>query len=226
MARRDRFDRRPEDGFVKGMFSFMDYLSLHKTTGTVALIAVAGATLAGLAYWNHLRSYNRNALAAFESARTAEGYKNVVDSYPGSAAEPMALFARARMLIDAKQYDQAEAALSALVGSFPTHALAPSAQALKGMVFEQEMKFEDAERSYRELLSKYPDSFMVPLALLNMGICYEKLGREDEARKVYGTIVAEHADSAWKGEAERRLGALGGNVPKAESGQGGKKAAG
>jgi len=209
MARRDRFDRHPEDGFVKGMFDLIDFLALHKTASAIALVLVAAAVLAVLAYWNHLKAYNRNALAAFEVAKTAEEYKGVAESYADSPVAPMALFARSRLLIDAKQYDEAEAALAALLASAPEHPLAPSAQALRAMVFEQQGKLEDAVRSYRELESRYPGSFVAPLALFNMGACQEEMGNLDEARKAYNAVVSEHPDSPWKGEAERRLAAIG-----------------
>lgn len=209
MARRDRFDQRPEDAFVKSTLSFIEYLSLHKTAFTVALVAVGLAALAVLAYWNHVRSYSSSALRALELAHKADDYKNVAESYPGSQAEPLALFLRGRRLMDEKQYGEAFATLSSLVSSYPDHPIAPAAEMLRGMLLEQEKKYEDAAGRYEALLSKYPGSFVSPLAMLHLGGCYEKTGRADDAKGAYERLIAEHEDSAWKADAEKRLAKLG-----------------
>lgn len=212
MSRRDRWDRRPEDTFVSKAYVFMDFFALHKTLCMVILVIVAGAALAGLAYWNHLRAYNESALAAFESAKSAEEYKAITSNYPGSSVEPLALFYRGRKLLDAKQYGEASTAFSSFLTSYPGHPLAPNAMAFMGMILEQEKDFEGAVKSYQSLVERYPKSFVAPLALLNMGGCYERLARPKDAGAAYERIIKEYAASTWKADAEERLGKLGGDA--------------
>ncbi|MDD5556908.1 MAG: tetratricopeptide repeat protein [bacterium] len=209
MSRRDRFDRRPEDPFVRRVFGCIDFISIHRTAFALVLVAAVAASIAAVAYWNHLRSYDRSALIALESAASEEEYKGVADSYPGSAAEPIALFLRGRLLIDARKFAEAEETFSSFVRSFPEHALTPLAQTLRGMVLEQERRFEEAAVSYRALVDGHPLSFIAPLALLHLGGCYERLGRMEEAQKAYERVVAEHDASAWRAKAQQRLGRLG-----------------
>jgi len=208
MARRDRWDRHPEDSFVRGAFSIIDFFMLHKTMCTGVLAVVFGVALGALAYWNHMRSFNDSAFAAFESAKGAEDYRNVVDIYPGSVVEPMALFYRGRKLLDAKQYDEATSAFSTFVSEYPTDMMAPSAFALMGMILEQEKKFEEAVESYRALVERYPASYVAPFVLFSMGGCDEKLDKPDDAKKAYEKIIADYPESSWKKEAEGRMGKL------------------
>jgi tol-pal system protein YbgF len=214
MARRDRFDQRPEDRFVSTTYSFIDFLLLHRTLATVLLMLVVGGVLGALAYRNHVNTYNEGALAAFEEAKSVEDYKSVAETYPGSAAEPMALFYCGRKLVDDKKYDEAVAVYSSFVQLYPSHSLAPNALAFCGMLLEQEKKFEDAVTSYQSLVDRYPQSFVAPLALLNMGSCLEQLGKLPEARGTYGKVISGYPASSWKDDAHARLGKLGAEKPK------------
>jgi len=213
MARRDRFDRRPEDRFVSTTYSLIDFLLFHKTVAAVLLVLIAGGVLGALAYWNHLNTYNEGALAAFEAARSAEEYKSVADTYPGSTAEPMALFYCGRKLVDEKKYNEAIAVYSSFVQLYPSHSLAPNALAFCGMLLEQEKKFEEAATRYQSLVDRYPQSFIAPLVLLNMGSCFEELGKSAEARKAYRKVISGYPASSWKDDAQARLGKLGVEKP-------------
>lgn len=209
MSRRDRFDQHPEDKFVRGTYSFIDYLLLHKTVATTVLVIVVGVVLGVLAYRSHINAYDDGALAAFEAARSAEDYRGVAETYPGSSIEPRALLYCGRKLIDEKRYDEALTVYSSFVQTYPSHALAPSAMAFCGMISEQEKKFQEAATRYQSVVDSHPQSFVAPLALLNMGSCFEKLGNAAEAKKAYEKIVSEYPASAWKDDAQARIGKLG-----------------
>jgi tol-pal system protein YbgF len=211
MARRDRFDRHPEDKFVRGAYSLIDFLVLNKTVVTVVVVIILGGVLGVLAYRSHLNAYNDGALAAFEAARSAEGYKSVAETYPGSAVEPMALFYCGRSLIGDKKYEEALEVYSSFVEAYPAHSLTPNAVAFCGMLLEQEEKFQEAASRYQSVVESHPQSFVVPLVLLNMGSCFERLGNTAEAKKAYEKIVSEYPESAWKDDAKTRLGKLGGD---------------
>ena len=139
MSRRDRFDQHPEDRFVRGAYSFIDYLMLHKTAAATFLVIIVGGVLGVIAYRSHVSAYNDGALAAFEEARSAEDYKGVAETYPGSLAEPRALFYCGRKLVDEKKYDEALDVYSSFVQAYPGHSLAPNALAFCGMILEQEI---------------------------------------------------------------------------------------
>ena len=220
MARRDRFDQRPEDRFVSTTYSFIDFLLLHRTLATVFLVLMAGGVLGALAYRNHLNAYSESALAAFEDAKSAEDYKSIAETYPGSAAEPMALFYCARKLVDDKKYDEAVAVYSSFVRLHPSHSLAPNALAFCGMLLEQEKKFEEAATSYQSLVDRYPQSFLAPMVLLNRGSCLEELGKLTEAREAYGKVISGYQSSSWKDDALARLGKLGLEKPTARDAMG------
>ncbi len=215
MARRDRFDRRPEDRFISTTYSFINFLLLHKTVATVLIALIAGGALGALAYWHHIHAYNDVALTAFESARSADEFRNISETYPGSTAEPMALFYCGRKLADEKKYDDAIAVYSSFVRLYPSHSLAPNALAFWGMLLEQEKKFEEAVTCYQSLADRYPQSFIAPLMLLNMGSCFEELGKPAEAKKAYEKLVSDYPASSWKDDAKVRLGKLGPEGPEA-----------
>lgn len=220
MSRRDRFDQHPEDKFVRGAYSVIDYLMLHKAVATTVLVIVVGGVLGVLAYRSHINAYNDGALAAFEAARSAEDYRGVAETYPGSSVEPRALFHCGRKLIDGKRYDEALEVYSSFVQAYPSHALVPNALALCGMILEQENKFQEAASRYQSVVEGSPQTFVAPLALLNMGSCLEKLGNAADAKKAYEKIVSEYPASNWKDDAEARLGKLG--VDKAAAAEGTK----
>lgn len=209
MSRRDRFDQHPEDRFVRGAYSVIDYLMLHKTLVTVVVVVILAGVLGVLAYRSHLNAYNDGALAAFESARSAEAYRSVAETYPGSAIEPIALFYCARKLVDDKKYGEAMEMYSSFAEAYPSHSLTPNALAFCGMLLEQDKKFQEAAARYQSVVESRPQSFVAPLVLFNMGGCFEKLGNAAEAKKAYEKIVSEYSTSAWKDDAEARLGKLG-----------------
>ncbi|MEJ2744301.1 MAG: tol-pal system protein YbgF [bacterium] len=209
MSRRDRFDQHPEDRFVRGAYSLIDFLMLHKTVITVVVVIVLAGVLGVLAYRSHLKAYDDGALAAFETARSAEDYRRVAETYPGSASEPMALFYCARKFVDDKNYKGAIEMYSSFVQAYPSHSLVPNALAFCGMLLEQENKFQEAAAQYQSVVESHPQSFIAPMVLLNMGSCFEKLGNATEAQKAYEKIVSEYPASAWKDDAEARLGKLG-----------------
>ncbi|MCX6356988.1 MAG: tetratricopeptide repeat protein, partial [Candidatus Aureabacteria bacterium] len=201
MARRDRYDRRPEDKFVSTAFNLMDTVMLHKTLCTALLIIIAGAAFGGFAYWNHLQTYNENALAAYDTARTADELSNIIQSYPGSEAEPLALFSKGKKLIEAKQYAAAAGVFNTLIAEHPRHSLAPNAMLFTGMLLEQEKKFDEAASRYGELIQRYPHSVVAPLGMLAMGGCYERINKGAEARAAYEKLVAAYPSSTWKSDA-------------------------
>jgi len=209
MARRDRWDRKPEDKFVSGVYLFFDYIKRNRALFTVALVVVFGGLLGALAYWNHVRSYNENAMAAFESAKTDEDYRRVIKSYPGSAAEPMAMFYRGRKLLDDKKYPEAAGVFSGFLMAYPDYPLAPNALLLMGMILEQQKKYREAIGSYDSLVERYPGSFVAPLALLNAGGCYERLDETADAKKEYERIISDYPASNYKQQAEERESRLG-----------------
>lgn len=209
MARRDRFDKTPEDRLIIVAYELLDWVVLHKAACITGLVVAAAAVIAGLAWWNHLNAYNESAVAAFEAARKPEEYKAVTDAYPGSSVEPLALFYQGRRLVDEKKYKEAGEAFSALARSYPAHYLASDARLFAGMTCAQQGNWDDAVKNYRAVVDEYPESFNVPRALLGMGACYESMNRPADAVTAYKKIVASFGTSGVKKDAEARIAKLG-----------------
>lgn len=215
MSRRDRFDQTPEDKFIIGAYQLFDWVGRHRAVCIAAAAAAAAAVLAVFAYLNHLRSYNENAAAALEGARTAEELKAVTDAYPGSSVEPLALFRRGRKLADEGRYAEAEEAFSALTRSYPGHYLAPDALVFAGMLCVQQEHYEAAVKQYRAVAEKHRGSFAAPRALLGLGACYEAMHRPGDAKVAYEKVIAEYESSDLKKDAEARIARLAQSVPPA-----------
>lgn len=205
MSRRDRFDQTPEDRFVLAAYRVFDWVGRHRALCAAAAVAAAGAVLAGVAYLNQLRAYNENAAAALDAAKTSAEYKAVVDTYPGSPAEPAALFRLGRKLADEERYQEAEEAFSLLARSYPAHHLAPDALVFAGMLCTQQTKLDEAEKRYRAAAERYPGSFSAPRAMLGLGACYEEMNRPNDAKAAYEKLVADYGSSDLVKDAEARM---------------------
>ena len=217
MSRRDRFDQTPEDSFVLAAYQLFDWVGRHRALCAAAAVAAAGAVLAGMAYLNQLRAYNENAAIALDAAGTSAEYKAVVDTYPGSPAEPAALFRLGRKLADEERYQEAGEAFALLARSYPAHHLAPDALVFAGMLCAQQKKFDEAEKRYRGAAERYPGSFSAPRALLVLGACYEEMRRPDDAKAAYGKLVADYGSSDLAKDAEARISRLAQAPPAVET---------
>jgi TolA-binding protein len=208
LSRRDRHGEREEDRFVKGAFSFIDYVTVHRSTFITIGVFVVCGILGLLAYRAHIRSYNENATIAFEGAKQAEDFMIVADSYPGSSVEPLARFYYGRKLLEQKKIKKAGEVFSSFPALFPQSYLLPHARVLAATIAEEQGDYNRALDMYAALIEDVPDFFMAPRLLINMGTCNEKLGRWDAATAAYERIIADYAESPWKDEAEQRVATL------------------
>jgi tetratricopeptide (TPR) repeat protein len=118
-------------------------------------------------------------------------YKEVVDGYPGSPAEPEAVLGLANCDFAAEKYAQAQAAFTAFLTKYPQHPLAPLALASQGYCLEALGKNLDAGESFAAVAARYPQAANKALSQLDAARNYQAAGEKEKAKAVLESLAKD-----------------------------------
>ncbi len=143
--------------------------------------------------------------SALMQARTVDDLQKVLNDYPSTRAEPMALMRLALEKFNAGQITEAEALYTQLTKEYGDHELAMQAELNLIFCKEAQGQLGEAHLLYGEFAAKDAESFLTPVALMGKARCLEALDLLDEAQVAYEDILVNFPESSWEQIAEANL---------------------
>jgi len=169
----------------------------------VALILMVGVW----SLWSaHTR---RSAETLFSTAAGPEGWREVVEQFPGSVPAGNAQLRLADALRGEGNLEGAAAEIEAMVASQPEHPLAGAAWLTLGEIRQVQGNKEAALEAFRTASSRYKESYAAPLALISEANLLKADGSTGEARAVLQSVGSLHPGTPAAMVAEGELGRLG-----------------
>lgn len=160
----------------------------HGRKLVAALVGVVLLILAtGLWFWNAAR-VRTSAEVLYSTASGPEGWREVINKYPGSIPAGNAMIELSAALRAKGDLDAASSELENLVASQPAHPLAGTALLTLGEIRREQGKKDAALEAFRAVSSKYKDSYAAPLAMLAEADFLATQGSQGEARAVLESI--------------------------------------
>ena len=146
---------------------------------------------------------------AFTAAESADDYKGVISSFPGSLAAGNAQLMIGKTLAeDEAKADDAIAAFRTFVETYGDHPLRDQGMfQLASMLIAADKKAEGVSQ-LDKLLSDYPDSYLAPYAKLCKGDFAFEEADKDGAQKIYSEVLTGHAGTEASRLADQRLDSL------------------
>lgn len=125
----------------------------------------------------------------------------------------MSQFARADLLLEQHQYEEAFRIFDSIVAAFPYHGLADEILLRKAAAMQNQGKWQEAIVYLEDLLKYHSDDILADDAIFQLGDIYENhLSDKDKAMEYYKKILFEHKGSLYTIEARKRLRILRGDV--------------
>lgn len=143
--------------------------------------------------------------SALMQALTVDDLQKVLDDYPSTPAEPIALMGLAREKFNAGQITEAEGLYTQFAKEHGDHELATQAELNLIICKEAQGQLGDAHLLYGEFAAKYAESFLAPVALMGKARCLEALDLLDEAQVAYEDILVNFPESSWAQIADANL---------------------
>ncbi len=159
-------------------------------------VFVLTVVLAGL-YFSTRASREDEASVTFLGAQKAEDHQKIATEFSGSPYAPLALMARAKMLYDAKRYDDAAAAFSEMVRAYPRHELAARATAGLAFCLESKGDFDGALHMFEKAQGYESHKAWNDDNVIGIARCKERLGLTREALVLYEDFLAKRPGSMW-----------------------------
>ena len=146
---------------------------------------------------------------AFTAAESADDYKGVISSFPGSLAAGNAQLMIGKTLAeDEEKADEAIAAFRTFVETYNDHPLRDQGIfQLASMLIGADKKAEGVSQ-LDKLLSDYPDSHLAPFAKLYKGDFAFEEGDKVGAEKIYDEVLKKHPGTEASRLADQRLDSL------------------
>src|SRR5947208_3160536 len=167
----------------------------------IVLIALIAFT--GYRFYSDRRVLVASALLA--SAKSAQEYQQVIDSYPSTPAAADAYLLLAEAQRNEKKFAEANTTLQAFISKYPQHELVSTARMAMAANLESRGKADEALTIYQQVASVYPNSFNAPMALLSQVYILKAKNRNEDARKICETVLTQYRTSFWAGEAMQQL---------------------
>jgi tol-pal system protein YbgF len=108
-------------------------------------------------------------------------------------------------MIQARKYDEANAAFTSFLSQFPTSPLADNAQYWLAETHYVRGQYQNALPEFRKVLETYPQSAKLPDALLKVGFCQAELGDRAAARTSLQEVMRQFPDTTAARLASQRL---------------------
>jgi predicted negative regulator of RcsB-dependent stress response len=185
--------------------SFERFLEENLKTLLIAGVVMFVGTI-GYLIFNHFSESNASDEAnAFTAAETVAEYREVVSSYPGTAAA-----GNAQIMIGKKLAEEDETKKDAIpelrtfVESYPEHPLRDQGLFQLATLLLENGEKKDAVAQMDKLISEFPSSHLTPYAKLTKGDFAYEDGNTDEARKIYTEVLTKHSGTEAAKLAEQR----------------------
>ena len=129
----------------------------------------------------------------------------------------MRQFARADLLLEQHQYNQAFQLYDSIASAFPYHGLNDEILLRKSQAYQQQGKWQDAIALLDKLLLNHSEDILADDALFQLGPVYEnQLKDKEKAIECYKKILFKYKGSLYGVEARKRLRILRGDKMDAE----------
>ena len=129
----------------------------------------------------------------------------------------MRQFARADLLLEQHQYNQAFQLYDSIASAFPYHGLNDEILLRKSQAYQQQGKWQDAIALLDKLLLNHSEDILADDALFQLGSVYEnQLKDKEKAIECYKKILFKYKGSLYGVEARKRLRILRGDKMDAE----------
>src|ERR1700745_3242433 len=172
-------------------------------TAALLIVLIAVIAFTGYRFYSDRRAANASALLA--SARSAQEYQQVIDSYPSTPAAADAYLLLAEAHRNEKKFAEANTTLQTFIAKYPQHELMSTARMAMAANLESMGKTDEALAMYQQIASSYPNSFNAPMALVSQVYILKAKNRNDDARRICETILTQYRTSIWAGEAMQQL---------------------
>src|SRR5436190_13568861 len=172
-------------------------------TAALLIVLIAVIAFTGYRFYSDRRTLVASALLA--SAKSAQEYQQVIDSYPSTPAAADAYLLLAEAQRNEKKFPEANTTLQAFITKYPKHELVSTARMAMAANLESVGKNDQALSMYRQIASTYPNSFNAPMALLSQVYILKTKNQSDDARRICETILTQYRTSFWAGEALQEL---------------------
>ena len=170
--------------------------------GLVGLVLL----ILGVGAWKFLTAATlSSAEALYSSATGADGWREVVEKYPGTLPAGNAQIRLAESLRQGGDLTAAAAELEQFLRAQPGHPLAAAAWLTLGELRQIQANTEGALEAYRSASSGHKTSYAAPLALLAEANLLRARGSEGDARAVLQSIGSLHPGTPAARVAEAEL---------------------
>lgn len=135
-----------------------------------------------------------------------------------SASPALSAFAHARLLVVQQRWQEATAALDALVAEFPMSELGDDVLYERYRIAMALGRYTEAAEQLRKIVEQYPNDILVDNAMLDLGKLYEiQLNDKEQAMEWYSKLLFEQTGSIFTPEARQRFRRLRGDHDNLET---------
>lgn len=123
-----------------------------------------------------------------------------------TTAKPMAMFARADLLLFQNKFDASVAVMDSLMEIYSTHGLGDDILFAKAEIAHKKRDYQTAIALLEKIPEQYKDGILVDNAIFRMAEIYEKrLDNPEKAMALYEQILFDHSGSLYTVEARKRF---------------------
>ncbi|MBE7175372.1 MAG: tetratricopeptide repeat protein [Mucilaginibacter polytrichastri] len=131
-----------------------------------------------------------------------------------STGAALRIYARAGLLREKKQYEQAQLTLDSIDRNFPNGELEDDVLMARARILIDEQAYERAVSPLKKIIENHSFGLWADDALFTLGDIYEnRLNNKQEAMNCFEKIITEHSSSLWVNEARKRFRTLRGDLP-------------
>lgn len=153
-------------------------------------------------------AYAYMALGAGQIQQGVTYLNDTILFYTNSPASSHARLVKSDMLIEHKEYDQAEVLLKDAVEKSKPESFKPLAVSRLIYLYDEKGDYPNAILYSNEFINKYKNHFLIRDVYINLGRYYELSGSAEDARRVYNEILVTYPASPEADVAARKLEAL------------------
>ncbi|GAB4251211.1 MAG: hypothetical protein OHK005_18320 [Candidatus Methylacidiphilales bacterium] len=181
------------------------FFEQHKLTLGVGAAVILVGLIGSLWFWQAQESRNLAALELFSKAETAEAWREVADTYPGTPAAGMALLKLANQAQQEGAFDLAASTYARFLTAYPDHPIAPAAEFAQGRSLQSAGKTEEAIAIYNKILDAQKPHPFFGGASVSLAEIYLAKSQTSEAKQVLERFFAQDARSSYAGTARNLM---------------------
>ncbi|MFQ3671660.1 MAG: tetratricopeptide repeat protein [Verrucomicrobiia bacterium] len=173
------------------------FFEQHKPTliagGVILILGLIGA----LWFWQAQESRNLAALELFSRAETAEAWREVADTYPGTPAAAMAILKLANQAQQEGAFDLAASTYDRFLTAYPRHPIAPAAQFALGRSLQAAGKPAEAIPVFENIIAAKPRHPFFAGACVSLAEIHLAAGNTAAAKEILDTFFLQDIPSSY-----------------------------